>query len=156
MKYLIYILLPLAVFVLTFTSCDKDDSSYTKGVEGHWVHISTKAEVFVNDPAIRQKVEDYIVNRNTQYVVSYEFKNDKTYYYYQDYSDPIKGIYKVMDKNMFSMDDSRGVRTVVKEDSMIYIVTDMKSEIAKELNIDESVLVKVNAIDTFERGLFTE
>jgi len=153
MKFLTYILVPIVILGLFFTSCEKEDNSSTKDVQGHWVYSSTKAEIFVTDPSIKAAIEDYIAEKLDHNKMSYEFNNDKTYYYYQNYEDPLKGIYKPIDKNTFVLDDSRGLRSVMKDDSMIYVISDLKSEIIEKLNIDERKIIKINTIDTFERGL---
>ncbi|NDV79344.1 hypothetical protein [Dysgonomonas sp. 511] len=151
-----YILLPfIMVAAWLFTSCDSlsDDNSALKGIEGHWIYTSTKAEVQVADPSVRQKIIDYIENRYKGYHVSYELKNDKTYYYYINYAEPLKGIYQMTGKNLYSLDDIRGMKTVVRENSYIHIVSDLKEDIASILDIDENTIQKANAVDSFERGL---
>jgi len=155
-KRLTYLLLSVITLGFLLTSCDGDDSSYNQSIEGHWVYTGTKADVHATDTTIQKMVEDYIENRNKDCKVSYEFKNDKTYYYYQNYTDPLKGLFKPIDKDYFIMDDLRGIKTVAREDTVIYVVFDMKEEIARELDIDEYKLVKVIATDTFKRGLFTD
>lgn len=154
-KYLAYILIPAFILGFLLSSCDREDNTYVKNIEGHWVYKNTKAEVYVTDPSLKKTVEDYINNRYKAYNVSYEFKNDKTYYYYINYAVPLKGIYKTIDKNYFKMDDSKGVKTLSCEDSTIYILSDLKEEVAQELKIDKSKILKANTMDTFERGLFS-
>lgn len=156
MKHLTYLLLSVITLGFLLTSCDGDDSAYSQSIEGHWVYLGTKADVHVTDTTIKKMVDDYISNRNKEYKVSYEFKNDRTYYYYQNYDDPMKGIFKPIDKDYFIMDDLRGMKTVAREDTIIYVVSDLRKEIARELDIDEYKLVKAMATDTFRRGLFSE
>lgn len=153
MKFLRYILVPIITLGLLFTSCDKEDNSSMKNVQGHWVYSTSKTEIFVTDPSLKTTIEDYITKRLDKNKMSYEFNSDKTYYYYQNYEEPLKGIYKSIDKNTFILDDTRGLRSVMRDDSMIYVVSDLKSEIVKELNIDERKIIKINIIDAFERGL---
>ncbi|MBB4036119.1 hypothetical protein GGR21_002020 [Dysgonomonas hofstadii] len=153
MKFLTYILVPIIALGLLFASCEKEDNSSMKNVQGHWVYSSTKAEIFVTDPSLKVIIENYIAKKLDENTMSYEFNNDKTYYYYQNYEEPLKGIYKSLDKNTFILDDSRGLRSVMKDDSMIYVVSDLKSEIVEKLNIDERKIIKVSTVDTFERGL---
>jgi hypothetical protein len=156
MKYILYILITIITLGASLVSCDSDDSTYTKSVEGHWIYMDTKMEILVSDSTMKQTIEDYIANRNNIYKVSYEFKNDKTYYYYQNYAEPLKGVYKIIDADWFMMDDSRGIRTVVREDSTIYVVSDLKEEIVRNLDLDPDKIVKVSVKDVFERGLFSE
>jgi len=153
MKFLKYILVPIILIGLLFISCDKDDNAVIRDVQGHWVYLSTKTEILVTDPLLKQNIESYISNKYKEGNISYEFNTDKTYQYYKSYQDPMKGVYRLIDKNTFILDDSRGVRSVLKDDSVILVISDLKSEIAKELNIDESKIIKVTAVDTFERGL---
>lgn len=155
-RCLTYLLLSVMTLGFLFTSCDGDDGAYTQSIEGHWVYSGTKADIYVTDTTVRKAVEEYILNRNREYKVSYEFKNDKTYYYYQNFEDPLKGIFKLIDKDYFIMDDSQGMKTVAREDTIIYVVSDLREEIARELQIDENKLVKALATDTFKRGLFAD
>lgn len=155
-KCLAYLLLLIITPAFLLTSCDGDDVDYTKNVEGHWVYAETKADVYVTDSTLTKEVKEYIENRHKSIKVSYEFKNDRTYYFYQNYEEPLKGIYKIVDKDYYMIDDMRGIKTVTREDANIYIVSDMRKEIVKELGIDSNKLVKAIATDTFERGLFSE
>lgn len=148
-KYL-FVLLSL-IFILS--SCSGEDSMSTKTIEGHWLYEKTKAEVYVTDPSLQIIIEEYIEKRNETYQVSYEFKNDKTYYFYQNYAEPIKGIYKMIDKDYSKMEDQQGAKTVVIESNSIFIISDLKEEVAQELNIDESKIIKATATDYFQRGL---
>lgn len=148
-------LIALFSFIFLLSSCSNDDTISTKSIEGHWIYVGTKAEVYVTDPSLQAIVKDYIEKRNKTYQVSYEFKNDKTYYYYRNYAEPIKGVYKMLDENCSKMDDQRGLKTVIRESDSIFVITDMKEEVVKELNIDESKIIKVTAKDSFNRGLYT-
>lgn len=152
--YLDYLLVLLSL-VFTLSSCGSDDGISTKSIEGHWIYERTKAEVYVTDPSLQIVIKEYIEKRNEAYQVSYEFKNDRTYYYYQNYTEPIKGIYKMMDKDYSKMDDQRGVKSVVRESNSIFVISDMKEEVARELNIDESKIIKATATDYFQRGLYS-
>ncbi|WP_050700778.1 hypothetical protein [Dysgonomonas sp. BGC7] len=154
--FLTYLLIPLMALFLSLNSCDKEENTYTKSVEGHWIYSGTKAEVYVTDPSVKQAIIDYIENRYKSYQVSYELKNDKTYYYYINYAEPLKGIYHFTSKNIYSMDDTRGVKTAVQENSTISIISDLKEDVSSILDIDESVIIKANAIDSFKRGLSSE
>lgn len=154
-KYLAYILISILTLGFLLSSCDREDNAYTKSIEGHWVYTETKAEVYVTEPSLKKTIEDYINDRNKTYKVSYEFKNDKTYYYYKNYAEPLKGIYKTIDKNYFKMDDLQGLKTLSYKDSIIYIVSDIKDEVARELKIDKNKILKANTMDIFERGLFS-
>lgn len=156
MKCLTYLLLSVITLGFLFTSCDGDDSAYSQNIEGHWIYLGTKTDVHVTDTTIRKMVDDYILNRGKENKISYEFKNDRTYYFYQNNDDPMKGIFKPIDMDYFIMDDIRGMKTVAREDTIIYVVSDLRKEIARELNIDEYKLVKAMATDTFKRGLFSE
>ncbi|MDU1891619.1 MAG: hypothetical protein E6767_13105 [Dysgonomonas sp.] len=147
-----------SLFILGFllVSCDGDDSSFVRNVEGHWVYMGTTADVYTTDPDLAEAVEDYIITRNDAYNISYEFKNDLSYYYYQNFSEPLKGKYKLIDKVSLILDDSRGKKLLTCEDSLIYLVTDMRLEVARELGVDEDKIVKAKATDVFERGLFSD
>lgn len=151
-----YFLIPLLIFVLSLTSCDGEDSSFVRDVEGHWLYMETTADVYVTNPDLREAVEDYIITRNDAYNISYEFKNDKSYYYYRNFAEPLKGKYNLIDKSTLILDDPRGKKLLTYEDSLIYLVSDLREEISRELEIDENVIVKANATDIFERGLFTD
>jgi len=149
----ILIILALSFFLI---SCEKEDASLIKSVEGHWVYTTTKAEIIVTDPALKEKIQTYIDSQDKELKISYEFNNDKTFHFYQSYKEPLKGIYKMTSKDTFVLDDSRGLRSVIKEDSLIYIIADLKEEIIKELKIDQDKVIKIQVVDTFERGLSTE
>lgn len=145
--------MPILALGLLFTSCDKDDNSSLKNLQGHWVYSSTKTEVYVTDPSLKSKIEEYISKKIQENKMSYEFNSDKTYYYYQNYEEPQKGIYKLIDKNTFILDDANTFKSLTQDDSVIYIISDLKDEIIKEFKIDEKKIIKINTIDTFERGL---
>lgn len=156
-KYLILFCVLLTTLGFLFISCDGDENVYVKDIEGHWIYVETKADVYVSnsDDTLKAAIEEYIENRYNPSKVSYEFKNDKTYYYYQNYAEPIKGIYKIEDKKYFKIDDSRGEKTALNENGSVYVISDLKSEVAEELGIDANKIVKATATDVFEKGLFT-
>ncbi|WP_108821726.1 hypothetical protein [Dysgonomonas sp. Marseille-P4361] len=155
-RCLTYLLLLVMTLGLLFTSCDGDDGSSVQNIEGHWVYSGTKADVYAIDSVDQARIENYIQNRTSDLKLSYEFKNDKTYYYYQSLEEPMKGIVKPIDKEYFIMDDAKGKKTLAAQDSLIYVVSDLKEEIVRELEIDERRLVKALAVDTFTRGLYVE
>lgn len=144
-----------AIFILSllFISCDRDDNVQEKKIEGHWLYSNTETEVAVTNPSIEKTIADYISNYNKDYQISYEFKNDKTYYYYINYAAPLKGIYKPTTKESFILDDTRGIKNMILKDQKLYILNDMKSQIAKDLNIDENQIIKATSIEVYERGL---
>ncbi|MDR1881729.1 MAG: hypothetical protein LBR26_02980 [Prevotella sp.] len=148
-----YILISMVTLGFLLSSCDREDSAYAKNIEGHWVYMETKAGVYVTDFSLKKVIEDYINNRYKTCKVSYEFKNDMTYYHYKNYAEPLKGIYKTMDKYYFIMDDIQGEKTLACRDSIICIVSDIKDEVARELKIDKDKILKASATDIFERGL---
>ncbi len=153
MKYLSVLIL---IFGFLLSSCDGEEMASTKNIEGHWIYAETKPDVYATDSSIKKKIEEYIENKNAAHKISYEFKNDKTYYCYQNNDEPIKGIFKVIDKNYFTIDnqEEKEVKNIITKDSIIYITYDIKKEIAKELNIDERKIIKANATEIFKRGLF--
>lgn len=152
-KYRTYFYLITIIFGFLLLSCDREDNISVKNIEGHWVYAETKAEVYVTDLSLKKSIEDYIGDRHKAYRVSYEFKNDKTYYYYQNFAEPHKGIYKIIDKNYFEMDDVQGEKTAVREDSLIYVISDLKEDVIRNLKIDRSKILEAKAIDVFKRGL---
>lgn len=155
-KCLTYLLSLVVIFGLFFVSCDSDGGSDIQEIEGHWVYLGTKADVYVIDAALQRKVEEYIQKKNEADKLSYEFKNDRTYYFYQNLAIPMKGIVKNLGEDSYLIDDARGLRTLSYGDSVIYVVSDLKEEIVRELQIDERMLVKALAVDTFRRGLFED
>lgn len=154
MKYVIYLLISIATCWL-LVSCDGDEGSFAKSFEGYWVFTERQVEIKVTDSNLEEKIQEYISNRADSIQSSYEFKNDKTYYYYLNHSDPVKGIYKILDNNYMMIDDARGIKTVACEDSLIFVISDLKNEVVRELNLDKSKVIKVNITSTFERGLFS-
>lgn len=150
----------LLFFIITlggmFTSCDGYEGADTKAVEGYWIYSGTKADVFAVDSAVQRKVEEYVKNRNSELKISYEFNNDRTYYYYKSLEAPSKGIFKSLDEEYFLMDGPEGMKTLSSNDSVLYIMSDIKEEIVRELDVDSRILVKAFAIDTFSRGLSVE
>lgn len=152
-KFLTYIFVSILSLGFLMLSCDGDDSLSTRNVEGHWIYMETKIDVSVPDPVLKKKVDEYIQKHVVPSHTSYEFKNDKTYYYYTDHSDPLKGKFKMLDKNYATLDDSRGLKRLITEDSLIYVQYDLRSEIAQELNIDKDKIVEATITESFERGL---
>lgn len=73
MKFLTYILVPIIALGLLFASCEKEDNSSMKNVQGgHWVYSSTKAEIFVTDPSLKVIIENYIAKKLDENTMSYE------------------------------------------------------------------------------------
>lgn len=142
----------IGLFVL---SCDGDENSPTSTIEGHWIYTDTKIDISLTDhnPELKAKVEEYIKQNVTSEHTSYEFKNDKTYYYYLNFADPLKGKYKMQDKNFATLDDSRGLKKVICEDPLIYVQSDLKSQIAKDLKISENKIIEATITEVFEKGL---
>ncbi|WP_255495291.1 hypothetical protein [Dysgonomonas sp. 521] len=105
------------------------------------------------DPILKKKVDEYIQQNVKPSHTSYEFKNDRTYYYYWDYEDPLKGKFKMLDKNYATLDDSRGLKKVICEDTLIYVQYDLRSVISRELNISEDKIMEATITEVFERGL---
>lgn len=152
-RILYYISALFILFAFVLSSCEGDDSANTKDLEGHWIYQQTKAEVYADEPELQEAVRNYIETNSKSYIRSYDFKNDRTYYYYRNYAEPIKGTYKVLDKNYFQMDDYNGIKTVISEPNSIYIISDVRDEICKALNLDEDRIIKVIVTDVYERGL---
>jgi hypothetical protein len=151
-RFLTYIL--VSIFSLgLFSSCDGDENLSSGSIEGHWLYMESKIDVSVADPVLKKKVDEYIQQNVNPSHTSYEFKNDRTYYYYLDYADPLKGKFKMLDKNYATLDDSRGLRKVICEDTLIYVQYDLRSEISRELNISEDKIMEATITEVFERGL---
>lgn len=138
---------------LFMLSCDGDENTPTSTIEGHWIYTATKVDISVTDPVLKEKVEEYIKQNVISEHTSYEFKNDKTYYYYLNFADPLKGKYKMQDKDYATLDDSRGLKKVICEDPLIYVQSDLKSQIAKDLKISESKIIEATITEVFEKGL---
>jgi hypothetical protein len=134
-------------------SCDGDENLSSGSIEGHWIYMETKVDVFVVDPVLRKTVDEYIKQNVKSSQASYEFKNDRTYYFYLDYADPLKGKFKMLDKNYATLDDSRGLKKLICEDSLIYVQYDLRSKIAAELNISLDKIMEATVTEVFERGL---
>jgi hypothetical protein len=153
-KFLTYILvLCLSSLGFVLSSCDGEDNLSTGSIEGHWIHVETKIDVSVADPVLKKKVDDYMKQRAKSSQASYEFKNDRTYYFYMDHADPMKGKFKMLDKNYATLDDPRGLRKLICEDSLIYVQYDLRSEIAGKLNISQDKIMEATITEVFERGL---
>ncbi|MDR0824028.1 MAG: hypothetical protein LBN74_02970 [Prevotella sp.] len=153
MKFLTYIFISAISLAFLMLSCDGDESLSSRSVEGHWLYMDTKIEVSVSDPILKKRVDEYIRKNIKSPRASYEFKNDRTYYYYLDNEDPLKGKFKMLDKNYATLDDSRGLRKLITEDSLIYVLHDLKSEIARDLNINEDKIIEATLTEIYERGL---
>lgn len=134
-------------------SCDSDDNISSRSVEGHWVYVETKINISVPDSVLKERVNEYILHNVISAHTSYEFKNDRTYYYYTDYADALKGRFKMLDENYATLDDSRGLKKLITEDSLIYVRYDLRSEIAEALHIDERKIIEVTITESYERGL---
>jgi len=115
--------------------------------------METKIDVSVADPVLKKKVDEYIKENVESSQASYEFKNDRTYYFYLNYADPLKGKFKMLDKNYATLDDSRGLKKLICEDSLMYVQYDLRSEIASELNISMDKIMEATITEVFERGL---
>lgn len=155
-KSLTYLLLLVAASGLLFVSCDRDEGLNVQDIEGYWEYSGTKADVYLVDPVEQEKVEKYVRNRNVENAQSYEFKNDRTYYYYLNNAYPLKGIVKSLDEGQYLMDDERGVKVLSSEDTAIYVVSDLKEEVVRELQIDERKVIRALAVDTFRRSLLVD
>ncbi|GAB6009844.1 hypothetical protein [Dysgonomonas reticulitermitis] len=152
-RYLTYIFISIITFGMLMTSCENDDSSSVKNIEGHWLYEGTKINVSASNAVLKKSAEEYIATtlKNTQ--ISYEFKNDKTYYCHRDSTDPLKGKFKMLDKNYYLLDDIRGEKRVVRENDKIIVLSDFKKEIARQLNVAEDAIIEATVTETFERGL---
>lgn len=152
-RYLTYIFISIITFGMLMVSCENDDSSSVKNIEGHWLYVGTKINVSASNAALKKSAEEYIATtlKNTQ--ISYEFKNDKTYYCHRDNTDPLKGKFKMLDKNYYLLDDIRGEKRIVRENDKIIVLSDFKKEIARQLNVAEDAIIEATVTETFERGL---
>lgn len=152
-RYLAYILISVITFGVSMTSCDAEDTSSIRNIEGHWLYMETKIDVSVQDPILKKAVDEYINTNVNKDQISYEFKNDRTYYFHQNQADPVKGKFKMIDKGYYTLDDVRGETTMVREKDKIYIQHDIRSEIADYLNIDQSNIIEANVTEIYKRGL---
>jgi hypothetical protein len=153
-KNLTYILFLLVIsFGLLTTSCDGDDGVSIRNIEGHWLYIETRVNISVSDPELKKAAEEYVAKTQKYVQISYEFKNDRTYYCHRDNTDPLKGKFKMLDKNYYLMDDIRGEKKIVLEDNKIYIMSDLRNEIANELRITQDKIAEASITEVFERGL---
>lgn len=134
-------------------SCDRDGASDTRNIEGYWLYVDTNVDVILSDTSLVNSVRDYISKNYTIQRASYEFKSNKAYYLYQNYSEPLRGNFEVIDKNYFMLDDAKGYRRVVYADSLIYVMTNMKGDIANGLGISEERILKADLREVFKRGL---
>lgn len=152
-KILIGVYFLILIFILP--SCENEDSSHIKDIEGHWLNVETRINIEVNDPKQKALIEEFVNKSLTKEQISYEFKNDRTYYYRCNNTDPVKGKVKTIDKNYYQLEDIRGDMKVIRENDEIYVISDIKKDIIKELNISSSNLIKVEIIEVFEKGLST-
>lgn len=151
--HLTYILISIISLGLLMSSCENDNSSSARSIEGHWLYAEAKINVSASTPDLKKSAEEYIVKllENTQ--ISYEFKNDKTYYCHRDNTDPLKGKFKMLDKNYYQLDDIRGEKTVVRENNNIFVFSDLRKEIAQHLNVAEDAIIEATVTEIFEQGL---
>ncbi|MFV0537018.1 MAG: hypothetical protein ACK5M3_06535 [Dysgonomonas sp.] len=152
-RYLTYIFISIITFGVLLSSCENDNSSSVKNIEGHWLYAGAKINVSASTPTLKKSAEEYIANslKNTQ--ISYEFKNDNTYYCHRDNADPLKGKVKMLDKNYFQLDDIRGERTIIRENNKIFVFSDLRKEIAQHLKVAEDAIIEATVTETFEQGL---
>lgn len=156
MGKLTYILLLTVIWGIFFASCDrKDDSVHIENLEGHWLYVDTQIDIVLSDTSLIRDVRSYIAKNYMIRKASYEFKSNRTYYMYLNHSEPLRGNYEIVNKKYFVLDDIRGFHRVVHADSLIYVLTDMRRDIAKGLNIDENRILKADFMEIFERGLAT-
>ena len=59
----------------------------------------------------------------------------------------------MQDKDYATLDDSRGLKKVICEDPLIYVQSDLKSQIAKDLKISENKIIEATITEVFEKGL---
>ncbi|MDR1091088.1 MAG: hypothetical protein LBL79_08445 [Prevotella sp.] len=151
--YLTYIFISIITFGILMASCENDNNSSVRNVEGHWLYVETKINVSASSAALKKSTEEYIAATLKNAQISYEFKNDKTYYCHRDNTDPLKGKFKMLDKNYYLLDDIRGEKRVVREDNRIIVLSDLRKEIARQLNVAEDAIIEATVTETFERGL---
>lgn len=149
--FLTYIYLFILAFSLT--SCENEDNSHIKDIEGHWLHAKTQINIEVLDIKKKDSIENHIKELIDNKQISYEFKNDKTYYYHSENTDPIKGKVTTLDKNYFQIEDIRGNMKVLRGENEIYVLSDIKREIIKQLEIPENEVLKVEITEIFKKGL---
>jgi hypothetical protein len=51
------------------------------------------------------------------------------------------------------LDDIRGEKRVVREDNGMIVLSDLRKEIAGQLNVAEDAIIEATVTETFERGL---
>ncbi|MDR1706620.1 hypothetical protein [Dysgonomonas sp.] len=152
-RHLTYIFISIITFGVLMSSCENDISSSVKSIEGHWLYAGTKINVSASTPTLKKSAEEYIAKilENTQ--ISYEFKNDKTYYCHRDNADPLKGKFKMLDKNYYQLDDIRGEKTIIRENDKIFVFSDLRKEIAQHLKVAEDAIIEATVTEIFEQGL---
>lgn len=150
-------ILTLLCCLFFMNSCDRDSketNAHSKNMEGYWLYVDTKVDIVLSDTFLIKDVRNYISRNYSIQRASYEFKNNKTFYLYQNYSEePLRGNYERVDKEYFVLDDARGFHRVVYMDSLIYVMTNLKRDIAQGLNVDENRIVKADLMEIFKRGL---
>lgn len=152
-RYLTYIFISIVTFGILMSSCENDNSSSAKSLEGHWLYAEAKINVSASTPDLKKSAEEYIATLLENSQISYEFKNDKTYYCYRENTDPLKGKFKMLDKNYYQLDDIRGERTVIRENNKIFVLSNLRKEIAQHLNVAEDAIIEATVTETFEEGL---
>lgn len=152
-RYLTYIFISVITLGFLMASCESDDSSSVKNIEGHWLYVETRINVSASSPALKESAEEYIAETLKNPQISYEFKNDKTYYCHRDNTEPLKGKFKMLDKNYYQLDDIRGEKTVIRDDDKILVLSDLKKEVAHQLNVAEDAIIEATVTESFELGL---
>lgn len=151
--YLTYIFISIISLGFMMSSCENDNGSSVKGIEGHWLYAEARINVSASTPDLKKSAEEYIAQLMENSQISYEFKNDKTYYCHRDNTDALKGKYEMLDKNYYQLDDIRGKKNIIRENDKIFVFSDLRKEIAQHLNVAEDAIIEATVIETFEEGL---
>lgn len=154
--------LGLALCALVFSfgaaSCsdDDDDKGGNNGYEelfGTWKYTKTSANVEVTDPEIKDAVVAAVEEMEDAKNNIYVFKLDGAFEAKESVDGEIvdvEGTYKLKD-DVLTLTGTEKTSTFSYVEKTINSSVDVKEEIAKQLEIDESKITKALRIDTFSK-----
>ena len=147
--------LSLCAFILGLgvTSCsDDDDDKGGNGnmeLSGTWKHSKTTADVEVTNPEIKDKVVKAIDEMTDNVNNTYVFKLDGTFQAKKS-STETEGTYKLKDDRL-TLTTDKDSETFLYKENEISSSKDVKTAVAKQLEIDEKEITKAMLVDTFSK-----
>lgn len=153
-------ILGLSVCALTlslgFTACSDDDDKNDPGkdiaeLSGTWKFSESTAEVEVTDPDVEDAVIEAVEAITDSEDDVYVFKLDGTFESQADSeTDPVDGTFK-LENGKLTLTGEESTEVLAYSTGKIKSSVDVKSIVAEQLEIDESVITKAIQVNTFSK-----